>query len=427
TYDYDAFGTLTQQQEKTENAFKYAGEYLDAETGLYDLNARYYDPSMGRFINEDTHEGQMNNPLSHNLYTYVLNNPLIYVDPTGHDHVVGAGGAGGVSHYGYWESTWNAFVKVNSNWYTAIDYWSSGTLSDLNEYYKISQEKPLSLEQFAAAGYLVFQVLPSSKVEAKLTKKGTEYIDTAIAKAAKGCNCFTAGTKVQTDEGEKNIEDIQVGDKVLSKNETTGEIAYKEVTDTFNHETDEIYNIHVGDQTIESTYNHPFYVKDKRWTFVKDLKVGDLLVQSDGSTLKIESIELFHKHVTVYNMTVDEFHTYFVSDLGVWVHNISCEEINWKGFSSGKLKPHWEKHGNEFGDISQNEYLKLAKGFAAETDSSFKEQVVGNFLVKYDPSTGRVLVGHIKDRQIRTFYKDDGRSADPFQAAIDLAKSLGGG
>lgn len=59
--------------------------------------------------------------------------------------------------------------------------------------------------------------------------------------------------------------------------------------------------------------------------------------------------------------------------------------------------------------------------------SSFKEQVVGNFLVKYDPSSGCVLVGHIKDRQIRTFYKDDGRSADPFQAAIDLAKSLGGG
>ena len=64
--------------------------------------------------------------------------------------------------------------------------------------------------------------------------------------------------------------------------------------------------------------------KDKGWTFVKDLKVGDLLVQSDGNTLKIESIELEHKHVTVYNMTVDEFHTYFVSDLGIWVHNTKC-------------------------------------------------------------------------------------------------------
>ncbi|WP_330999683.1 polymorphic toxin-type HINT domain-containing protein, partial [Cohnella fermenti] len=116
---------------------------------------------------------------------------------------------------------------------------------------------------------------------------------------------FVAGTKVMTDEGEKNIEDIEVGDKVLSKDETTGEVAYKEVTATMNHEMDEIYKIHVGDQVIESTFNHPFYVKGKGWTVVKDLRVGDLLVQSDGNTLEITSIELLHKHVTVYNMTVD--------------------------------------------------------------------------------------------------------------------------
>ena len=45
------------------------------------------------------------------------------------------------------------------------------------------------------------------------------------------CNCFTAGTKVLTAEGEKNIDEIKVGDMVLSKNEETGEQAYKEVTD----------------------------------------------------------------------------------------------------------------------------------------------------------------------------------------------------
>ncbi|CAM3843210.1 polymorphic toxin-type HINT domain-containing protein [Marinicrinis lubricantis] len=154
-----------------------------------------------------------------------------------------------------------------------------------------------------------------------------------LRRASTGCNCFTAGTKVLTDEGEKNIEDIEVGDKVLSKDEATGEVAYKEVTATFNHETDEIYKIHVGGQTIEATFNHPFYVEGKGWTFVKDLKVGDLLVQSDGNTLKIESIELEHKQVTVYNMTVDEFHTYFVSDLGIWVHNTSC---SYKDITVGK-------------------------------------------------------------------------------------------
>lgn len=51
------------------------------------------------------------------------------------------------------------------------------------------------------------------------------------------------------------------------------------------------------------------------------IKVGDLLVLSGGNTLNIKSIELLHKQIIVYNMMVDEFYTYFVSNLGIWVHN----------------------------------------------------------------------------------------------------------
>ncbi|MBW4085753.1 RHS repeat domain-containing protein [Paenibacillus sp. S150] len=83
-YTYDEWGNITSQVEGTSNSFKYTGEMYDAETGLYYLRARYYDPGMGRFLNEDTVEGQIDNPLSLNLYTYVENNPLIYSDPTGH-------------------------------------------------------------------------------------------------------------------------------------------------------------------------------------------------------------------------------------------------------------------------------------------------------------------------------------------------------
>ncbi|MEK4236221.1 RHS repeat domain-containing protein [Paenibacillus sp. FSL H7-0714] len=82
-YAYDEWGNITSQIEETQNSFKYAGEIYDEETGLYYLRARYYDPSVGRFLNEDTYEGEIDNPLSQNLYTYVHNNPLIYTDPTG--------------------------------------------------------------------------------------------------------------------------------------------------------------------------------------------------------------------------------------------------------------------------------------------------------------------------------------------------------
>ncbi|WP_245863938.1 RHS repeat-associated core domain-containing protein [Paenibacillus donghaensis] len=84
SYSYDVWGNITNQTEGISNPFKYTGEIYDEETGLYYLRARYYDPSMGRFLNEDTVEGQINNPLTQNLYTYVYNNPLIFSDPTGH-------------------------------------------------------------------------------------------------------------------------------------------------------------------------------------------------------------------------------------------------------------------------------------------------------------------------------------------------------
>ncbi len=93
SYQYDEWGNLTQQKETVANEFKYAGETYDAETGLYYLKARYYDPNMGRFINEDTVEGQIDNPLTLNIYAYTSNNPIRYIDPTGHYY--NANGSGG--------------------------------------------------------------------------------------------------------------------------------------------------------------------------------------------------------------------------------------------------------------------------------------------------------------------------------------------
>ena len=101
--------------------------------------------------------------------------------------------------------------------------------------------------------------------------------------------------------------------------------------------------------------------------------------------------------------------------------------VRWKSFSNGKLKAHYDKHvveRKEFGDISQNEYLRLAKDFGAEASSSFQETQVGNFLIKYDPATRRTFVGHLKSREIRTFYIADILTENPFQEAIDLAKQL---
>ena len=84
TYYYDAFGNITEQTGNINNSITYAGYQYDRDTGLYYLNARYYDPTTARFITEDTFRGQANDPLSLNLYTYCHNEPIMYDDPTGH-------------------------------------------------------------------------------------------------------------------------------------------------------------------------------------------------------------------------------------------------------------------------------------------------------------------------------------------------------
>lgn len=85
SYEYDIWGNIQSAgtTETIPNPFTYSGEYWDKSTSLQYLRARWYDPSMGRFISEDTYEGEIQNPLSLNLYTYVENNPLKYTDPSG--------------------------------------------------------------------------------------------------------------------------------------------------------------------------------------------------------------------------------------------------------------------------------------------------------------------------------------------------------
>ena len=84
TYKYDAFGVEKDIDNSDTNAFRYCGEYYDAETGTIYLRARYYNPSTGRFISRDSFVGENEDPLSLNRYTYCHNNPIVGYDPSGH-------------------------------------------------------------------------------------------------------------------------------------------------------------------------------------------------------------------------------------------------------------------------------------------------------------------------------------------------------
>jgi len=100
-YVYDSFGTIVSQNNSIENPFTYTAREIDNETGMYYYRARYYDPGIGRFLQEDPiglggaqvcfdkfNRKDFINCISspsnlNHLYSYVENNSINIVDPLG--------------------------------------------------------------------------------------------------------------------------------------------------------------------------------------------------------------------------------------------------------------------------------------------------------------------------------------------------------
>ena len=89
SYAYDAWGKVLSVSGSLSstvgavNPFRYRGYYYDVETGWYYLNARYYDPKVGRFLSPDTILGANGGLQGYNLFAYSNNNPVMFADPSG--------------------------------------------------------------------------------------------------------------------------------------------------------------------------------------------------------------------------------------------------------------------------------------------------------------------------------------------------------
>ena len=134
------------------------------------------------------------------------------------------------------------------------------------------------------------------------------------------------GTQVQTENGIVPIEEIRPGDKVWAWDEETGEVALKPVLETYINECDELIHLSVNREIITCTPNHPFYVPQKGWTKAVHLRAGDILVLLNGEYVVLEKVqhELLESPVIVYNFQVEDYHTYYVGESSIRVHNDKC-------------------------------------------------------------------------------------------------------
>ena len=135
--------------------------------------------------------------------------------------------------------------------------------------------------------------------------------------------CFVKGTKVKTENGFKNIEDIKIGDKVYSYNLNNNSLELKKVLNTIKSNTIDTYKATIGGKTVEMSPKHQLYIIDKGWVRAYDLNVNDKLLDVNGKQITISKIEYkkYDSPIDTYNLTIEGNNNYFVTDIQVLVHN----------------------------------------------------------------------------------------------------------
>ncbi len=338
------------------------------------INARYYDPAVHRFISADSVIAGVSEDVNgYNLFEYSNNNPVNCQDESGN------------------------FPELSNTQKVAIGL---GIITVL----------AVSAVVTGGASCVVMGALVGSCTGAvsgaasgAVISGGIEYLKTrdmqatkqaAIDGAADGFMwgsvtgavtggmtspyCFVAGTLVCTVDGEVPIEDIEVGDYVLAENPETGEIDYKPVLETYEHDTYDVVYLTIDGEEFITTEGHPFYTLERGFVKAGELRFSDTLIDDNGNKLHLEKKNKEHltKPVTVYNFAVEDYHTYFVGENEVLVHN-SCG-LN---FDSKQLGKKWGKHMLDYPDMrSVNDYKKFAQNIFSNPDKIIKDTKNGEML-----------------------------------------------
>ncbi len=129
--------------------------------------------------------------------------------------------------------------------------------------------------------------------------------------------------------GRYPVEKVNEGDWALARDEQTGEQTYRQVTRTFVKPDLPVRELEFQTQdgsteTLRVTSEHPFWVKDRGWVEAAELLPGDEVFTSAGGWVRVSNGTWVSQRQTVYNFEVEGFHSYFVGESGVWVHNTSC-------------------------------------------------------------------------------------------------------
>ncbi|WP_443066115.1 RHS repeat-associated core domain-containing protein [Streptomyces sp. NBC_00523] len=285
TYAYDPNGTAKTTGAASSNPYTFTGRENDG-TGLLYYRNRYYDPDTGRFISQDP-IGQAGGT---NLYQYALSSPTTHTDPTGNNPMIAA-------------------CAVNG----AIDGGVNWALQRLSG----RKVKWGDVVNAALMGCVLGQA--GEALSLVLATRGAGRTGSCLAS-----NSFTADTPVLMADGtRKLIKDVKIGDRVQAADPESGEAGPRTVTALIKGQgekrlvdlivdTDGTKGRKTG--SITATDGHPFWIPAlHQWVEAGELQPGQWLQTSAGTWVQLTATQHRTQSTTVYNLTVDDLHTYFAA------------------------------------------------------------------------------------------------------------------
>lgn|GEM_PF-1250455 len=338
-------------------------EELD-QLGLVHLNGRVYDPFTGRFMSGDPEVQDPYHSQSYNRYTYVWNNPTNMTDPTGFDGQDVEEGKSQRVEVSSKREPANPRPKMTIGAYMrrvqqpskihqglslvkglATGAWNDATKAVQHfrpngtgpsmydwvgrDLLQLDESGDAEFEFGADLGPAALMMVPGLGEE-EAEAVGSEKLEETLANCLK---CFVRGTLVRTPAGYKPIDKIRIGDLVASRDELTGETAWKPVLHTFHHHKQVILRLRFtnSDGKVEElgvTEEHPFMLENKHWIVANQLKPGDRILSYEPGVLTVVDLHRYTKKHDTYNLEVADFHTFFVGRMEAWVHNSAgCKEI----------------------------------------------------------------------------------------------------
>lgn len=200
--------------------------------------------------------------------------------------------------------------------------------------------------------------------------------------------CFVAGILVLTSAGMVAIEKLKSQDVVISADVLSYEVQSKNITDIYKRHVNKLIYITVGKEVIETTENHPFYVKNRGFVEASNLLAEDILLDVYGNPVFISNIETMDldEPKDVFNLSIEDFHTYFVGKSCLWVHNKNCPPyMN----EDGTLKPNQEYKTGEHDYV----YKTDENGNICSVHADELKLKTHDGRLKHNPNTPNKLAG----------------------------------